>query len=302
MALKQKNLEHSSFDFKKVELSDKSFLSEFTPLTRFVSCEYNFANLAIWGELYDIAWTSFMDAPLINIGRDDSFLFPHLPQVSPAILNELSMRMIDDGFSGRITQVPCEFVDAHSELADFFLIEPDADFADYVYDSNSLATLAGGALSKKRNLIAQFKREYGECDSRELEKSDYDACVALAESLIAADSPRSMREELIALRRAFELFEALDLSGNGVFLGDRLIGFALTSAHMDGTCCVHFEKASREVKGAAQVINQKTAERLALHYEFINREQDLGLPGLRRAKKSYKPSKILLNYNLSPIS
>ena len=300
MASKPKNLKSMRLEFKKVELRDRSFLADFTPLTRFISCEYNFANLAVWGGLYDIGFTSFMGAPLINIGRDDSLLFPHLPNLSSAILNELSQRMIASGFSGVITQVPSEFVESHPELADSFLVESDADFADYIYDTDSLATLAGGALSKKRNLIAQFKREYGECYSRELDKQHFNACLELAVSLVDDYSPESISEELVALRRAFELFEELNLSGEVVFAGGALVGFTVTSAHIDGTCCVHFEKAKKEIKGAAQVVNQKTAERLVVNYEFINREQDLGIQGLRQAKKSYKPAMTLINYNLSP--
>ena len=289
-----------SLEFSKVELNDRSFLSGFKPLTRFISCEYNFANLVVWGGLYDIGWTSFMGAPLINIGRDDSLLFPHLFNVTPAILNELSQRMIASGFSGVVTQVPSEFVESHPELSDFFLVESDADFADYIYSAESLTTLSGGALSKKRNLIAQFKRKYGECDSRELDKQHFNACFDLAVSLVDDDSPESISEELVALHRAFDLFEQLNLSGEVLFAGGALVGFAVTSAHIDGTRCIHFEKAKKEIKGASQIVNQKTAERLAVNYEFINREQDLGIQGLRQAKKSYKPTMTLLNYNLSP--
>jgi hypothetical protein len=300
MTPQQKNLEAALDEFKRVEPGDKPFLTAYTPLTRFISCEYNFANLAVWGGLYDIKWTTWRGFPLINIGADDALLFPHIPEISVSFLTDLSRALIRRGFSGKITQTPPDFVDAHPELFEFFSIEPDADFADYIYRTDSLASLSGGALSKKRNLMAQFRREYGEPRVVDLEKSLFDACLDLASDSLSANSSESMLEELAALRKAFELFDVLELDGIAIFAGDELAGFAVTSVHLDGTRCVHFEKTAVGIKGAAQILNQRTAARLAGQCEYINREQDLGLPGLRRAKKSYKPVMTLTNNILIP--
>ncbi|MCK5844461.1 MAG: DUF2156 domain-containing protein [Victivallales bacterium] len=302
MAPQLKNLDTTIEGFQKVEPDDSEFLTSYTLLTKFISCEYNFANLAVWGDLYGISWSSLQGVPLINIGGDDALLFPHIHGLSAVDLRDLSNAMVDHGYSGVITQTPPEFIQANPELAEYFLIEPDADFADYVYDAESLGTLAGGALSKKRNLTAQFRRRYEEPRVVTIEKKLFGACLELAVAAAgtSVEDTDTAKEELKALSRAFNLYDALGLCGVAVFAGDMLAGFAITSGHIDGTSCVHFEKTAKGIKGAAQVVNQETAKRLAEHCRYINREQDLGIPGLRRAKKSYKPYLILTNHNLTP--
>ena len=300
MLFESDKVKNAFSNFKSLKKGDEVALTCYSPLTKFISCEYNFANLAVWGDIYDITWTVMSGVPVIHIGKDDMLLFPHIPQLTADDLLEFSRVLTGCGSSGLITQVPPQFLNDNPEVYEFFEVAEDADFADYIYEVKALATLPGSALSKKRNLIAQFRRMYGEPISEDLDHCMIDDCLKLAELAMGKQASKSKKEELIALRKAFANFSELDLSGVAVSADGKLIGFSVFSRHLDGSYCVHFEKTLPEVKGAAQVVNKETAEALLGKCEFVNREQDLGIPGLRRAKKSYQPAFELLNYNLTP--
>jgi len=105
----------------------------------------------------------------------------------------------------------------------------------------------------------------------------------------------------LALRRAFELFDDLEGEGLVVLVDGRVVAFSIFSRHIDGTCLVNFEKADHGMSGLSQYLNRVTAERLlGKGCLFVNREQDLGIPGLRKSKRSYDPDFLLENYSLIP--
>lgn len=101
-----------------------------------------------------------------------------------------------------------------------------------------------------------------------------------------------------ALARRLAAFGPLELEGVKITLGPESIAFSLFSALNSQMADIHFKKADPAVKGASQMINWETATRLADRFKYLNREQDLGIPGLRQAKRSYDPECLLLPYHL----
>lgn len=273
-----------------------------------ISCEYNFANLYMWGGIYNTQWCEFCKTPLIFIGREDALLFPLSDKHCLDDLIELSTSFIKSGGSGDITQVPKVFIDANKDelniiensttgKGDFAEICEDRNFADYIHLSERLALLNGKKLRKKRNLIAQFIKEYGEYEDLSLSEDYFDRCLELVCSkMVVGDIEH--QEELEAIKRGFADFATLELDGRVIVLDEKVIAFAVFSPHMNDTYLVHFEKSDFNFKGASQIINQKSAEYLKDKCKYINREQDLGIEGLRKAKLSYDPDCILINYDL----
>ena len=104
-------------------------------------------------------------------------------------------------------------------------------------------------------------------------------------------------EELLAIGNIFSNFERLNIEGIALFAESKFAAFAIFSRHLDGSYIVHIEKSDKRIKGAAQVINKECAKYLSDKCVYINREQDLGIPGLRHAKKSYAPEFVLINYD-----
>ncbi len=277
------------------------YFSSWVPTYQFVSCEYSFANLAMWGELYDIRFRDLDGVPLINIARDDTSLFPHIVDITPKKLFELSEKLQEEGGSGVFSQVPEEFVLEHPTLNNFFEISQDHDFSDYIHSAERLALLSGRKLRKKRNLIAQFEILNPSFKVSPLRSEFFEECLRLtADGLEVALTGKN--EEVDAIKKAFALFDILPLEGVVIHIAEKVIAFSMFSPHIDTTYVVHFEKNDRAYKGSAQIINQQTAEYLQDRCEFINREQDLGVPGLKKAKLSYDPDTILLNYELTPLT
>ena len=276
-------------------------LTSWTPLYKFVSCEYSFANLLMWGELYDIRWRNVDGVPLIYIAKDNNFLFPHIKNITPDLLCSLSEQLQREGYSGTFSQVPEEFVVAYPVLSEFFSITQNPDFSDYIHSTEKLAKLQGRKLRKKRNLVAQFSKENRDFQTSTLHSGFFDECLRLANDGLEQEIT-GKNEEIEALEKAFAMFDKLPLEGIVIHSGSKVIAFSIFSPHVDGTYVVHFEKNDRAYKGSAQVVNLKTAEYLLDKCEYINREQDLGLPGLRKAKLSYDPDTILMNYELTPLA
>jgi len=195
--------------------------------------------------------------------------------------------------------VPEEFVNQNPQLDQFFIVDENNDYSDYIHSTERLLFLQGKKLRKKRNLISQFLNQNPHYKDSKISKEHFDSCLQLAVKNVVPGDDAEKKEEIIAIKRAFSLFNELELDGRVITVDEKIVAFSVFSKHIDGTYVVHFEKSNKEYVGSAQLINMKTAEYLLDKCEFINREQDLGVPGLRKAKKSYDPDAMLTNYELT---
>lgn len=179
-----------------------------------------------------------------------------------------------------------------------FKYDASDDFSDYIYLRSDLASLKGKRYQPKRNHINNFIRQYPSYRFAELTPADMPDCQRLAEQWYA--SRLSEGQELLgyeAEKQALNLYLAhykeLGLMGGAIWVGDKLAAFTLGSPINSNTFDTHIEKASPEFETAYSVINRDFAAYLPEQYIYINREEDLGLQGLRRAKLSYHPAIIL---------
>lgn len=194
--------------------------------------------------------------------------------------------------------------------------------SDYIYSAESLATLAGNQYKKKRNHVSRFNRTYSNYEIRPLTpenfadalavekswlnietlgKSNNTDCECTCECREAAWAERSEDEksrlaEYCAIREALEHFDALGMKGAVLYIGEVPAGMTMASEIAPGAWDIHFEKVIDEyaVNGGYSIINKLFAERLvAAGAKFINREEDINIEGLRKAKLSYYPQTIL---------
>ena len=287
-------------EFKCFELEDLEFIANFVRQYGMTSCEYSFANLYSWKDVHKRSWTLYRDRLLIlDITSDDLFL-PVGRRLPTENLVYLSRELQKKGMSGDITMVPERYIQSQPDLADHYRIEQQKNAAEYIYAVDRLAVLKGRKLHKKRNLIAQFKRAWPDYRVVPVTGEIKTACRKLAQGLLARNLKisRSIREEHTALGRALDDFDPIGFEGLALFVADRLVAFSIFSRLNDNMYDIHFEKADPKFKGAAQVINQATATHLSSNCRFLNREQDLGIEGLRQAKRSYEPVRIEAPYKL----
>lgn len=291
---------------KPVELADRPLLEPPLLAANPTTCECNFPNMFLWGLVYKTKWTLFNGRIWSHLEGDDELLYPlggeGLP--SPEEMMEVSSAMRKTGFNGVFRQVPEELLKGRPEILKNFDAEqvPEA-VGEYVYSVERLAGLPGSKLSKKRNLIAQFKRANPDFHAARLSSTDIPACVGLVESWRrekVSDMPEELEHERVALDAALRHFDALGMDGVAIYTGERLVAFSLFSRVSQTMFTEHFEKADAAVKGAAQVVNNETAKALLGKASLLNREQDMGIEGLRQAKRSYDPLYLVRNYSLTP--
>lgn len=287
-----------------LRLPDRSLLEGYFFRYRKAHCEYNFSTLYTWDGTNRYLWTVYKGRLLIYTLNFDTLIMPVGEDFSPKELREISDAFRLQGSRGGFLLADKEYVQRHQgELGTLFSLEEDRDNGDYVYLTEELAELKGRKFHGKKNLLNQFLKEYPDYSFRPATSEDGDLCVALAEKwcrVKVCDRP-DFAMELSAVKRSFDAFDGIGLGGVLLFVSAALVGFSLYSRQREEMVTVHFEKADPEVKGSAQGINWLTARQLRGQCLYLNREQDMGLEGLRQAKLSYHPNFLVETYRLSPL-
>lgn len=280
--------------FKKISLQDRDFLS--TVLRRFPQriSGFSFPVLFAWSAVYDYEWAYFRDGTLLFTCLIPAEGRRHLLQpIGP--FGEESRAAVRDfiataGYPVKIFGASHAFLRQHGDFQSCLGVSDDPGLANYIYNAQDLAALAGKFYAKKRNLIAQANRLYP-WHAVPLTQETIPACFDIVEKMRLEDGAESDLGEQAALRRALENFAALGLKGILVHAGGEPAAFSVYDRVSDDMAIIHFEKALRRYKGLYQIVNQETARAIAADgVSLINREEDVGLQGLRQAKQSYGPA------------
>lgn len=262
----------------------------FQPLPEGMS-ELTFAGVYLFRDAHQYR-VARLDGDLYVIAGQDAEPFFMLPFGLP------DQEVLDTLFDQYKTMKAASPVQAEQLARRGYRVWEDRDNFDYLYPRDRMADLSGRRLHKKKNLVNLFLRN-NECVAKPL-LEDYagDALRVLEQWRQGQDAPG----DYAAAHEAIENMEYLQLCG-GIFYIDREpVAYTLGEELALGrTFVVHFEKAIREdrYKGVYQYVNQAFAGVLPEKYEWINREQDLGDPGLRQAKESYKPSGFVVKHRAS---
>ena len=288
-----------------LELADRSWCSECFRSDGFQSSEYNFTNALLWGRVYQ---QKVLRRDGLFLGRlDHEQLGTRLTYPAGKASVEEKIAVLEE--TARQAGVPLQILGVTDALREkleaiypgrFRYTElPDA--ADYIYDINKLADLPGKHLHAKRNHIARFCDRYPDWRFEPLTEENLPDCCAMAEEWYKENLERdpSVAEEKPVLQYALDHFRLLRLDGGLIRAGGRVVAFALGDFINTDTYDVHFEKAAEDVDGAYTAINQAFAAHLREKYpqlRYLNREDDLGIPGLRKAKLSYYPDKLAVKF------
>lgn len=192
-----------------------------------------------------------------------------------------------------------EFLNAHPEFVAHFSVREERDSANCLYDAHTLAELSGRSLQKKRNLAHQFEKAYRWTVSP-LTPELRTQCARLAIRQLGETLDQGFLPwETLALTRSLAEFEQLGLRGTAILVDDAVCAFSIWEGQTPAIAAVHFEKADRNFRGSHQVIARETARQVvAAGFAEINREEDMGLEGLRAAKLSYHPAHLEMSYRL----
>ena len=287
--------------FKNIEAGDTDTIKNYLNKFRYETCDYNIVNLFSWGHFLNVKWGMYKDRILFYNFSTELMLFPLGELFSVSELAAISDWIRNDGFKGNFVSVPETFLDENKDIIDHFCPVYDDGNSDYLYKTENMALLGGKKLQKKKNLISQFKRSYSPYKTVTFKGENIEMCLDLSvkwcmEQNGTCDEDKKL--ELDVLERAVRNHKILGLEGLLLFCDDDLVAFTFFSRQNSETADIHFEKYDPAYKGSCQIINQETALYLRSRFKFVNREQDMGKEGLRKAKLSYAPERLIPTYRL----
>ena len=290
--------------FSRLQLAQKAQYEDILFACAPRSCEYSFANLYLWGR-QEAAFFPEGVAFFSHFYGKSVYPYPIGTGDRRAVLEAVLEDAKSRGIPCRITSMTqAETQELESWFPGRFLFRPDRDGFDYVYAIDDLADLKGRKFQKKRNHVHKFQASHPDCLSVPLEKENLPQAQEMVaqwfRQRLAEDPHGDYLLEQIALSRAFRHFEALGMEGLMLVENGQVLAVTLASRLSENTMDVHFEKAREDVDGAYAAVNCEFARYLRLKHPelaFLNREDDLGLPGLRQAKLSYQPHHMEEKYN-----
>jgi hypothetical protein len=183
----------------------------------------------------------------------------------------------------------------------YFSIEPSREYFDYVYLSKNLIELPGRKYHSKRNHIKKFQEKYSYSYER-FKKEYVSECMEIADKWYQANRSKDDLDilgEMCAIKEILSHFSELNILGGVIKISNKVETFTFGENLNKDTGVVHIEKANPDILGLYQIINQQFAQDVFGSVKFINREEDMGVEGLRKAKNSYYPEFLIEKYKIN---
>lgn len=300
--------------FHVVTMADKAWIEPLLALEPTCACEYNFATLFLWEAPFSKRITRCGDRLVVRLfeGAEVLYLYPVGGGPLGPVLEEMEADARAQGAPLRMICVPQEFCGRLEEaLPGRFAFEPDRNAWDYIYDVDKLADLKGKKLHAKRNHINRFNDNWPDWMFEPLTAKNLAECQAMVEvwfarrdSEMEAGGKSRLSDENDAVGIALENFDALGLEGGLIRADGQVLAFTIGDRQSEDCYAIHFEKAFDDIQGAYPAINREFVRHVRAKYpevKWINREDDVGLEGLRKAKLSYYPDILLEKYTATLI-
>lgn len=290
-------------EFTPLEIIHKDKIDSYLSTQRIESSELTFLTLFIWRKAFNVEFAEVNDCLVIKF-RDNGFppslRFPIGLGDKKSALRTSCQYFLDNGYEPRFYGLTKDMLSELLVLCpNRFTIKPMNDYFDYVYYVERLISLSGKELHSKKNHVNRFKKMYqyeykpiGAGDQHEI-MTHYDTWIS--ERDLEVDY--YLASERDSIREILRNFDVFGCKGAKLYANGKLCAFTIGEQLNDNTALIHIEKADMEIRGAYPTINQMFLENEWSHLEFVNREDDFGVAGLRKAKKSYHPSHMIEKYS-----
>lgn len=288
-------------DFRKIKIEDKDWINNCLAISDFRGCEYVFGNNLAWNRLNDTEIAKYKDFYICrSYAEGEPYItFPAGVKTDNVagrekyiqLFSELKEMCISKGHKLVITSVTKSNLEWIQNYYGSKINETlDRDNSDYIYNSEDLINLSGKKYHGKRNHIKHF--EQSEWSFEECGKEYADECISFAAEFYNNKNGYedfSAVVEQYAINKYFEYFDVLDIKLGILRQDNKIVGFSLGERINSDTFDVHIEKAKADIDGAYPKLCNCFAKAYAGEYKYINREEDLGIEGLRKSKESYRP-------------
>lgn len=300
--------------WKEIELSDMEVFRKAFDNIRSRASEMSFANMFMWRKNYNTLFSVInnMLCMVSNSRLYKPFAFIPIPlgDFNPEAFREaiLTVKAFFDANGwpfqfGRVEESRVPLLQQH--LGVKLNIVKNESCSDYIYETESLITLAGKKLSAKRNHINKFMREYGSFEYVEISKDTADECKRIfdewCQSNEACNCEFPEECEKWACSQLLDNWDVIPgLKGALIRVNGRFEAFTIGERLNDDTAVVHIEKGNTDIHGIYAIINREFVARTFPNTKYINREEDMGKEGLRKAKSSYQPVGFVHKYDIIP--
>ena len=288
---------------KKLLISDYDKIKKYLDDANYEGYNSNFVTMMMWDHEYEIYY-EIHDHYLIMLHTYLNEHFFSMPFCKEEYYQEAIEYMMEYAnnhhFAFRIDLAVDKFVDKIKEIyQDKFLYLHNEDNDDYVYEKKSLETLSGKKMQKRRNHFNAFIKEHPDYVYKEIEDEDIDNVLNCLKKWDTDHSnENSVVSEFIGIVYLLVHRKELNIKTGCIYLNGQLEAFIIGSPLKHKTVQIHVEKANKEIRGLYVAIGKFFLEQNYADYELVNREEDMGLDSLRRAKKMLHPIKMIHKYTI----
>lgn len=280
-------------NFKKIGLEDYEIINSYYKKIKDMNCEYTTGNTILWSMHYQIKYTILEDFLVFKTETDKpSFIFPIGDGDIKAVFNKLFDYCNEKNIPFQLHAVnSSQFELLNVLFPNEFAIEYNRDDADYIYLSEDLKNLTGKKYHGKKNHINKFMQN-NTWNYERINQENIPDCIQMANEWRIennCDEDQAKSAELCVTLNSLKYFDELNLQGGLIKVDGKVIAFTIGEPLNEECFVVHIEKAFSEIQGAYPMINQQSILDYGKDYKYINREEDLGVEGLRKAKLSYRP-------------
>jgi len=289
-------------EYHEITAADAAWAKPKLENAGFRSCEFAFANVYMWSHVYGTEIAQYRDYVVArNIGRTHHhFLYP----VGGTDLAGVIAACVEDaeaaGKTPMIYSIPeTEVPKMEALFPGKFRYAEERDEEDYLYLSTDLQELPGKAFQKKRNHLSRFTKDHPDFVFETITADNLEEVRAFNNEwcrTYGCAQDEGLAREHRAINLVFDHYFELGLVGGLIRTGGRLVAFCYGSKISDEVLGTHVEKAWHDVNGAYPMISREYARAFGGPYRYINREEDLGEEGLRKAKLSYNPALLEKKY------
>lgn len=285
--------------WKPIDIEDKELLTSFFTSQNILVSDLTFTNLYLWHYARHISWTILNDCLIIKTQypNENPFIFYPIHKQNNLNQKKQTLTQLQEicrakglGFSiHSLSQV--DKTELESLLPNTFDFIYREDRSDYIYSTPELIELKGKKYHKKKTHLNRFTERYAFTYER-LTNDNLNELIATYQTWfgkINDTASDGLRNEYVGIIESLKQFHKLDFKGGILRVDDKIIAFSFGEPLNKKTAVIHIEKADIEYQGAYQAINREFLAHEWNAYPFVNREEDLGIEGLRKAKQSYQP-------------
>lgn len=287
-------------EFEPLTLADLAKLSPYIIQSRSRSCDDTIADVFMWRDYFKKSYAIAHDSLIIKMNyfnTENAYMMP-LGGDTTAALEAIREDCLANGTVPTFVAVTESSIPAIEAVFGEVERETNRDWSDYIYDADAFIAQKGKKFSSQRNHVNRFIRSYPGYVFEEIRAEHLDDIRAFFEEFNAnynKDNPM-VAEEAVKIPELLENYEAYGQRGALMRLGDIMLGFTVGEVIGD-TLIIHIEKARTDIPGIYPTLSQHFADMMKTdELKWLNREEDLGDPGLRRSKEGYNPTYLLDKY------